>query len=157
MLSHLWTLKPYLAKLNANSLNVSKLISLHHGLKLTLTIVGLVIFTSYPGQAGERKHAQALPEYTAAEAKKHIGETVRITDRVGCALANRNGGYNIGLGNCDAQTPFWVVTHGDISGPKLDLEKLKGVVVTVTGKIDNESGVPRVFVKSTSQIVPHGH
>jgi hypothetical protein len=99
--------------------------------------------------------AGALPEYNAAEAKKHIGETARVTDKVGCALGNRHGGYNLGMGGCDAQTPFWIVTHGDISGPKLDVSELKGVVVTVTGKIDNDSGVARIFVKSTSQIAPH--
>ena len=80
-----------------------------------------------------------------------------MTDKVGCALANRHGGYNLGLGDCDAQTPFWVVTHGDISDSKLDVSELEGVVVTVTGEIDNESGVPRIFVKSTSQTVPHRH
>jgi len=48
------------------------------------------------------------------------------------------------------------VTHGDISGPKLDVEELKGVVVTVTGKIEaHDDRVRRIFVKSTSQIVPH--
>lgn len=64
-------------------------------MKLTLTIVGLVIFTSYLGQAAEKKSnadTRRLPEYTAAEAKKHVGETVRVTDKVGCALANRHGG-----------------------------------------------------------------
>jgi hypothetical protein len=45
-------------------------------------------------------HGQTLPEYTAAEAKKHIGGTARVTDKVGCALANRHGGYNLGLGDC---------------------------------------------------------
>jgi hypothetical protein len=96
---------------------------------------------------------RTLPEYTAAEAKKHIGETARVTDRVGCAAANRNGGYNVGLGDCDGQTPFWVVTHGDIAGPKLDVSQLKGVVITVTGKIEKPSDVARIFVTSTSQIV----
>jgi hypothetical protein len=72
----------------------------------------------------------------------------------------------VGLGDCDdngiarprsAQgTLFWVVTHGDVSGPKLDVEELKGVVVTVTGKIEaKDEVVRRIFVKSTSQIVPH--
>jgi hypothetical protein len=111
----------------------------------------LIFFLLVVGSADAAK----LPEYSAAEAKKHIGETARVTHRVGCVAANRHGGFNIGLGDCAAQTPFWVVTHGDISGPKLDISELKGVVVTVTGKIDNEPGVPRIFVKSTSQIVPH--
>jgi len=122
-------------------------------MKLILTTLTLIVAATYLGQAGEKK--QTPPEYNAIEAKKHIGETARVTDKVGCALANRGGGYNLGLGDCDANTPFWVVTHGDISGPKLDVSELKGVVVTVTGKIDNESGVARIFVKSTSQIVPH--
>jgi DNA/RNA endonuclease YhcR with UshA esterase domain len=47
------------------------------------------------------------------------------------------------------------IDPGDISGPKVDLEKLKGVVITVTGKIESYPGVSRIFVKSTSQIVPH--
>src|SRR5439155_1367984 len=42
----------------------------------------------------------------------------------------------------------------DISGPKLDVSELKGMVISVTGRIDNESGVARIFIKSTSQIAP---
>jgi len=52
------------------------------------------------------------------------------------------------------------VTYSDvIPGPKLDLEKLKGVVVTVTGKIKEygHTGTASIDVKSTSQIVPHPH
>src|SRR5439155_10712916 len=104
--------------------------------------------------ADEASVKPAMQEYNAAEAKTHIGETARVTDKVGCVLANRNGGYNVGLGDCDGQTPFWVVTHGDISGPKLDVSELKGMVISVTGRIDNESGVARIFIKSTSQIAP---
>jgi hypothetical protein len=120
-----------------------------------ITIMALLSLAGWLAMA-EPGIAGSLPEYAAAEAKKHIGETARVTGKVGCVLANRGWGYNVGLGDCDAQTPFWVVTHGDISGPKLDVSELNGVVVTVTGKIDNESGVPRIFVKSTSQIVPQG-
>jgi hypothetical protein len=155
LLSRLWTLKPYLAEPNASSLKVSTPIRPHNIVKLIITIVSVLLLTTSLARPGEKQ--QALPEYTSAEAKKHIGETARVTDKVGCALANRHGGYNLGIGECDAQKPFWVVTHGDISGPKLDVSELKGVVVTVTGKIDNESEVPRIFVKSTSQIVPYRH
>ena len=65
---------------------------------------------------------------------------------------------HIGLGERDSKgnPPFYAITYSDvIPGPKLDLEKLKGVVVAVTGKIEGKSGVSRIFVKSTSQIVPH--
>jgi len=128
-------------------------------MRLTLTTLTLIVAVTNLGQGGEKK--QTLPEYNA-----HIGETARVTDKVGCALPNRHGGYNLGLGDCDddgiprlgsAQTLFWVVTHGDISGPKLDVSELKDVVVTVTGKIESYPGVSRIFVKSTSQIVPHRH
>ena len=132
-------------------------------MKLIFTILTLILVVPHLGQADEKK--QTLPEYTAAEARKHIGETARVTDKVNCVVPNRHGGYNLGLGDCDddgiprrdkAQTLlFWVVTHGDISGPKLDVEELKGVVVTVTGKIEAHQDVRRIFVKSTSQIVPH--
>jgi len=46
---------------------------------------------------------------------------------------------HIGLGERDSKgnPPFYAITYSDvIPGPKLDLEKLKGVVVTVTGKIE---------------------
>ena len=131
-------------------------------MRLTLTTLTLIVAVTNLGQGGEKK--QTLPEYSAAEATKHIGETARVTGKVGCVVPNHGGGYSVGLGDCDdngiarpgsAQTLFWVVTHGDVSGPKLDVEELKGVVVTVTGKIEGYEKVRRIFVKSTSQIVPH--
>jgi hypothetical protein len=130
----------------------------------TLTLVVAATCVAGPGGKISDADQRTLPEYTAAEATKHIGETARVTGKVGCVLPNRHGGYNLGLGDCDddgaprlgsAQTLFWVVTHGDISGPKLDVEELKGVVVTVTGKIEAHENVRRIFAKSTSQIVPH--
>ncbi len=137
----------------------------HNIMKLIFTTLTLILVAPYVGQAGAEK--QTLPEYSAAEATKHIGETARVTGKVGCVVPNHGGGYSVGLGDCDdngiarprsAQgTLFWVVTHGDVSGPKLDVEELKGVVVTVTGKIEGYEKVRRIFVKSTSQIVPHRH
>jgi hypothetical protein len=70
------------------------------------------------------------------------------------------GGYHVGLGHCDPSEEFFAITYSDvIPGPKLDLEKLKGVVVTVTGKIKEygHTGTASIDVKSTSQIVPHLH
>ena len=131
-------------------------------MKLIFTTLTLIVAGTYLAQAGEKK--QTLPEYSAAEATKRIGETARVTGKVGCVVPNHGGGYSLGLGECNddgiarpgsEQPLFWVVTHGDISGPKLDFEKLKSVVVTVTGKIEAHENVRRILVKSTSQIVPH--
>jgi hypothetical protein len=76
-----------------------------------------------------------------------------------CNSSNQNG-MHIGLSERDSKgnPPFYAITYSDvIPGPKLDLEKLKGVVVTVTGKIQEygQTGFASVDVKSTSQIVPH--
>jgi len=114
-------------------------------------------------QAAEKIAAadpRTLPEYTAAEAKKHMGETARVTDKV-CEVSPRHwGGLHIGLGDCGPggeNVLFYAITYSDvIPGPKLDFEKLKGVVVTVTGKIKEygRTGIASIDVKSTSQIVP---
>ena len=126
-------------------------------MKLIFTTLTLILATTYSGQAAEK--TRTLPEYNAAEAKNHIGETARVTDRVGCVLFNRRGGYKVGLGECGAKSnpPFWAVTRSDIIIPGPKLEKLKGVVVTVTGKIDYFPDAAKIEVKSTSQIVPHRH
>jgi hypothetical protein len=105
---------------------------------------------------------RTLPEYNATEAKNHIGEAARVTDKVGCTESRHWGGKRVGLGDCGPQSahaPFMAVTYSDvIPGPKFDLEKLKGIVVTVTGKIKiyGQTGIASIDVRSTSQIVPHG-
>jgi len=119
----------------------------------------LIFFLLVVGSADAAK----LSEYSAAEAKNHVGETARVTDKVGCVESRHWGGKRVGLGDCGPQSahaPFMAVTYSDvIPGPKLDLEKLKGVVVTVTGKIKEygHTGTASIDVKSTSQIVPHPH
>ena len=111
-------------------------------------------------QASVKSEKAGVHGYTAAEAKKHMGETARVTDKI-CEVSPRQlGGCTFGLGERDSKgnPPFYAITYSDvIPGPKLDLEKLKGVVVTVTGKIQEygQTGFASVDVKSTSQIVPH--
>ena len=125
-------------------------------MRLTLTTLTLIVAVTNLGQGGEKK--QTLPEYNA-----HIGETARVTDKV-CEVSPRHwGGLHIGLGDCGPggkNVPFYAITYSDvIPGPKLDFEKLKGSVVTVTGKIKEygHTGTASIDVKLTSQIVPHPH
>lgn len=127
----------------------------------TLTLVVAAACVAEPGGKISDADQRTLPEYTAAEAKKHIRETTRVTDKV-CEVSPRHwGGLHIGLGDCGPggeNVPFYAITYSDvIPGPKLDFEKLKGVVVTVTGKIKEygRTGTASIDVKSTSQIVPH--
>jgi hypothetical protein len=128
-------------------------------MKLMFPILALILAVPYLAQAGAEK--QTLPEYIATEAKKHMGESARVTDKV-CEVSPRHwGGLHIGLGDCGPggeNVPFYAITYSDvISGPKLDFEKLKGAVVTVTGKIKEygRTGIASIDVKHTSQIVPH--
>jgi hypothetical protein len=100
--------------------------------------------------------AAELPEYTAAESKKHIGETARVTGKVDCVDAHRRS-HILTLGGCEPKMDFYVrVAHG-VPGPDLNVTELKGVVITASGKIEKSEVDDRPFidVTSTSQIVPH--
>jgi len=56
-------------------------------MKLIFTTLALIAAATYLAKAGEKK--QTLPEYSAAEATKHIGETARVTDKV-CEVSARH-------------------------------------------------------------------
>jgi hypothetical protein len=101
--------------------------------------------------------AAAAPEYTAAEAKKHIGETASVTGKVDCVDAHRRS-HILTLGGCEPKMDFYVRVPYGVPGPHLDVTELKGVVITVSGKIEKSEVDDRPFidVTSTSQIVPHG-
>lgn len=105
--------------------------------------------------AASAVNAKTLPEYSAAEAKKHIGETAKVTGKVECAEAYRSG-HMLWLGACPPNAVFRVVVPNDASGPDLNTHELKGVIVTVSEKIEKGSdGMPEIIVQSTAQIVPH--
>jgi uncharacterized repeat protein (TIGR03803 family) len=95
----------------------------------------------------------AYHEYSAAEAYKHIGETARLTGMVDC-LGNGRRHTDVQIGGCLPYTLLWVVVPNDASGLEMDLSKLLGVTITVTGKIESSGKIPQVTVKSTTQIVP---
>jgi hypothetical protein len=129
--------------------------------KLIITIVSLLLLTTSLARLGEKK--QALLEYTAAEVKKHIGETARVTDKV-CEVSPRHWGdttlVSVTAIRGRPNASFYALIYSDvIPGPKLDLEKLKGVVVTVTGeiKIYGQTGIASIDVRSTSEIAPPPH
>ena len=97
--------------------------------------------------------APSLPEYSATEAAKHIGETARLVGMVDCIEHGRRH-TDVEIGGCLPHTLLWVVVPNDVSGPELDCEQLRGVTIAVTGKIESPGGIPQVVVKSTEQIVP---
>ncbi len=95
-----------------------------------------------------------IPEYTAAEAKKHTGERTTIVGKVDCIDHGRRH-TDVLIGGCDLRKALlWIVVPLDASGPELDPETVRGVQIAVTGKIELAGGTPQITIKSTTQIVP---
>src|ERR1044071_2077732 len=80
--------------------------------------------------------ARTLPEYTAAEARKHIGETATIVGKVDCIDHGRRH-VDLIVGGCDLRKALlWIVLPQDALGPELDPETVRGVQIAITGKIE---------------------
>ncbi len=97
--------------------------------------------------------ARTLPEYTAAEAPRHIGEKATVVGKVECIGAGRTYHY-LQLDACSPNSPFQIIVNDNASGPELNIHDLKGVTIAVTGKIESQDGYPWIVVKSTTQIQP---
>lgn len=124
-------------------------------MKTRLAVLTLVALFSLAGLLAmiESAIAGTLPEYTAAEAKKHIEETATVVGRVDCIDHGRRH-KGLLFDGCFPNPVFCVVRPEDASGPELDAGALRGVAVAVTGKITSLGGIPQTRVKKTSQIVP---
>ena len=97
--------------------------------------------------------ARTFPEYTAAEAPKHIGEKATVMGKVECITAGRTY-HALELAGCRPTSPFWIIVNDDASGTDLNIQDLKGVTIAVTGKIERQDTQPWIVVKSTTQIQP---
>ncbi len=93
-----------------------------------------------------------VQEYTAAEAKKHIGERAVLVGTIDCIDHGRRH-VDLIVGGCDLRkAKLWIVLPNDASGPELDPESVDGVEVAVTGLVESSEGTPQIRVKSTSDI-----
>ena len=97
--------------------------------------------------------AGTIPEYSAAEAPKHIGEKATVVGRVECISAGRTF-HSLELDGCSPNSPFWIIVNDNASGPELNVQDLKGVIVAVSGQIERRDAYshPWMVVKSTVQI-----
>ena len=113
-----------------------------------------IIVTAIAASLGTVSATGLIPEYTAAEAKKHIGERSTIVGKVDCIDHGRRH-TDVLIGGCDLRKALlWIVVPLDASGPELDPETVRGVQIAVTGKIELAGGTPQITIKSTTQIVP---
>ena len=113
-----------------------------------------IIVTAIAASLGTVSATGLIPQYTAAEARKHIGERATVIGKVDCIEHGRRH-TDVLIGGCDLQkTLLWIVVPDEVSGSKLDCGQLRGVTIAVTGKIEFSGGTPQITINSTSQIVP---
>jgi hypothetical protein len=93
-----------------------------------------------------------LPEYTVQQANEHLGENATVLFRVDC-IECVTGCY-LSFGDCGGDATFFVHLPQNPAGPQLDVHKLKGMTVAVSGTIKHQTGggLPFIDVQSTSQI-----
>jgi len=113
-----------------------------------------ILVTAIAALLGTVSATGLIPQYTAAEARKHIGERATVIGKVDCIEHGRRH-TDVLIGGCDLQkTLLWIVVPDEVSGSKLDCGQLRGVTIAVTGKIEFSGGTPQITINSTSQIVP---
>ena len=93
--------------------------------------------------------AAPVPEYPAAEARKHIGEKATVVGRVACRSRGRT--YELlQLEGCGAKSAFDVVVRTE----EVNGVEFEGVIIAVSGKIERFQDAVQIVVQSASQIVP---
>ena len=101
--------------------------------------------------------APALAEtVSAADAAKHVGQTVTVQDTVTGVHTARSGSATfINMGGTYPNDAFTAVIFEGDAAAVGDVNGLDGRTVGITGKIKLYKGKPEIIVKSASQIVVH--
>ena len=112
-----------------------------------------IIVTAVAALLGTALATGPIPQYTAAEAPRHIGEKATVVGNVECIDAGRTF-HCLCLDGCLKTSPFWIIVNDDASGPDLNIHDLKGVTIAVAGQIEKRDAYshPWMVVKSTTQI-----
>ena len=97
--------------------------------------------------------AQTVPNYTATDAAKHIGETAIITDRVDGVHQSGKGNIFLNMGGKYPNQAFTAFIPAANAAQFKDLQYYEGQTVVVTGKITLYRGKPEIIVTSPSQLV----
>ena len=93
----------------------------------------------------------ADPEYSGAEAGKHVGETAIVTDKAERVNTASGGSVFINLGSRgrDAFTIFIPSRDAAAVG---DVKQYEGKTISVSGKISTHNEKPQIVVTAASQI-----
>jgi len=96
--------------------------------------------------------AQAPPNYTAAEAAKHVGETATVTDRVDGVHQSGKGNIFLNMGGKYPNQAFTAFIPSGSAAQFSNPQQYEGRTVAVSGKITLYHGKPEIIVTSPSQI-----
>ena len=93
------------------------------------------------------------PNYTAAEAVKHVGEVATVTDRVDGVHQAGKGNIFLNMGGKYPNQAFtaWIpsANAAQFSNP----QQYEGKTVAVSGKITLYRGKPEIIVANVSQVL----
>lgn len=109
---------------------------------ISLLLVALVTVVS----------AETAPEYTAAEAGKHIGETASVTGTADRVSKASGGNVFINMGKKDAADSFTIFIAAKNAEAVGDVAQYEGKTITVSGKIASHKDKPEIVVTAASQI-----
>jgi DNA/RNA endonuclease YhcR with UshA esterase domain len=93
-----------------------------------------------------------VPEYTALESAKHIGETATVTDKVDDVYQAKGGSVFLHMGGKHPNESFTVFIPTASASAFSDFKVYEGKTITVSGKIEEHQGKPEIVVKSPAQI-----
>jgi hypothetical protein len=98
--------------------------------------------------------AQAPPNYTAAEAAKHVGETATVKDKVDGVHQSARGQIFLNMGGKDPNQAFTAFIPSASAAQFPNAQQYEGQTVAVSGKIILPKGKPEIIVTSPSQLRP---
>ena len=92
------------------------------------------------------------PDYTAADAAKHIGETATVTDKVEGVYQAKGGNIFLNMGGTHPNAPFTAFIPTTSAEKFPDFKKLEGATITVTGKITAHNDKAQIIVREPDRL-----
>ena len=97
--------------------------------------------------------AQAPPNYTAAEAAKHVGETATVTDRVDGVHQSGKGNIFLNMGGKYPNQAFTAWIPSASAAQFTQPQQYERKTISVSGKITLYRGKAEIQVTNVSQII----
>jgi DNA/RNA endonuclease YhcR with UshA esterase domain len=96
--------------------------------------------------------AQASPNYSPAEAAKHVGETATVTGTVDGFHQSSKGNIFLNMGGKYPNQVFTAFIPSGSAAQFPNAQQYEGRTVSVSGKITLYKGKPDIIVTSLAQI-----